>query len=303
MYYCEDCRVKNSWPDAFTYSQGKCECCGKSARCWDRPSSSLPPATFTAPATPVSAPMDEKQDRKSAFLDHLAASDKMVEGWPAWKTGLWKSEGAAPMGTNGEAIPLPIYPRPMDFSKQGTPRFSVGQMLDYARDYASHVCAQQNDRIRHLERELEMTRKVISIQELATKSNEKIDALREKYGVGSENARKDAERARGTVAWVYECLQPGGQGIWCEFFSRNQPSTAGYIRNVRPLAYIDGRTAGTAPDELVEIGNRMATTLEVLACALKNPGTAEGVRRTVEEWRAAAPTPLNGKEEANADQV
>jgi hypothetical protein len=65
------------------------------------------------------------------------------------------------------------------------------------------------------------------------------------------------------------------------------------------ITYIDGRTAGIVPDDPLEIGNRMATTLEVLATALKNPGTAEGVRRTVEEWRAAAPTPNSGKEEAN----
>lgn len=44
MFYCEPCRAENNWPDSISRSSGKCECCGKSAICWDRPSSSLPPA-------------------------------------------------------------------------------------------------------------------------------------------------------------------------------------------------------------------------------------------------------------------
>lgn len=37
-------------------------------------------------------------------------------------------------------------------------------------------------------------------------------------------------------AWVYECKQPGDdKDKWAEFFSRNKPSDAPYIRNARPL--------------------------------------------------------------------
>lgn len=37
------------------------------------------------------------------------------------------------------------------------------------------------------------------------------------------------------AAWSYECLQPGGNGIWCEFFSREKPSADTHIRNIFPL--------------------------------------------------------------------
>jgi hypothetical protein len=37
------------------------------------------------------------------------------------------------------------------------------------------------------------------------------------------------------AAWSYECLQPGGNGIWCEFFSREKPSADTHIRNISPL--------------------------------------------------------------------
>jgi Lar family restriction alleviation protein len=38
------------------------------------------------------------------------------------------------------------------------------------------------------------------------------------------------------VAWMYECRQPvRDQDIWCEFFSRDKPEPASYLRNVQPL--------------------------------------------------------------------
>jgi hypothetical protein len=43
FYYCESCRVKNDWPSTFTQRYCKCEMCGKTALCWDRPSSGFPP--------------------------------------------------------------------------------------------------------------------------------------------------------------------------------------------------------------------------------------------------------------------
>jgi len=42
MFYCEKCRKKRRWPESLTKSYGPCECCGKTAECHDRPSSSLP---------------------------------------------------------------------------------------------------------------------------------------------------------------------------------------------------------------------------------------------------------------------
>lgn len=42
MFYCEDCRKRNDWPDSLSLSRGQCEACGKTAHCYDRPSSTLP---------------------------------------------------------------------------------------------------------------------------------------------------------------------------------------------------------------------------------------------------------------------
>jgi hypothetical protein len=55
---------------------------------------------------PVSAPLDTHEQRKRDFLNHLAASSKMVEGWPAWKTGLWKTDSGTPLDT--QALPPPV---------------------------------------------------------------------------------------------------------------------------------------------------------------------------------------------------
>jgi hypothetical protein len=46
MFYCEPCRIEREWPESVLQSRGPCECCGKQAICWDRPSSSLPLPNF-----------------------------------------------------------------------------------------------------------------------------------------------------------------------------------------------------------------------------------------------------------------
>jgi len=51
MFYCEKCKVKNEWPEGFMKSFGRCECCGKSADCYDVASSRLP-----LPKTKVTTP-------------------------------------------------------------------------------------------------------------------------------------------------------------------------------------------------------------------------------------------------------
>lgn len=44
MFYCQDCAKRNDWPnDEFVpRSRGPCEVCGKTASCYDVPSSCLP---------------------------------------------------------------------------------------------------------------------------------------------------------------------------------------------------------------------------------------------------------------------
>lgn len=55
MFYCEPCGKKSDWPtwDFLPQSRGPCEMCGKSAACFDVPSSSLPvqKAKRTTPKT------------------------------------------------------------------------------------------------------------------------------------------------------------------------------------------------------------------------------------------------------------
>lgn len=42
MFYCEKCRVGNTWPESFGKSRGRCELCKEYAVCNDRPSSTFP---------------------------------------------------------------------------------------------------------------------------------------------------------------------------------------------------------------------------------------------------------------------
>jgi len=42
MFFCEDCRLKNSWPIGISASQGTCEVCGTEKVCYDVPSRNLP---------------------------------------------------------------------------------------------------------------------------------------------------------------------------------------------------------------------------------------------------------------------
>lgn len=52
MLYCEDCRIKRSWPEGYLSSNGRCELCGETSLCHDRPSRTLPPPP--KPETPMS---------------------------------------------------------------------------------------------------------------------------------------------------------------------------------------------------------------------------------------------------------
>lgn len=42
MFFCEECEKRNEWPNSLFKSFGRCEVCGKAARCNDVPSKYLP---------------------------------------------------------------------------------------------------------------------------------------------------------------------------------------------------------------------------------------------------------------------
>jgi len=43
MLYCEECRIKRGWPEGVLPLTGRCELCGETRLCHDRPSRTLPP--------------------------------------------------------------------------------------------------------------------------------------------------------------------------------------------------------------------------------------------------------------------
>jgi hypothetical protein len=42
MFYCDNCRQENSWPESIVTSFGRCEICGENHNCYDIPSHKLP---------------------------------------------------------------------------------------------------------------------------------------------------------------------------------------------------------------------------------------------------------------------
>jgi hypothetical protein len=143
------------------------------------------------------------------------------------------------MGTNGEAIPLPPphVVRIHEFGRKGTGKHKyemsdgsivVMNELEALASAANHANSMRakDARIAELERDLEQARAAF---------------------IGSENARKDAERAWGTVRSIDSrefraladkwqlCLTTDIERVYAEL-----------------VAYIDGRTAGTAPLDPVE---------------------------------------------------
>lgn len=59
MFYCEECRAKNDWPESFFKSRGPCEMCHKTATCNDVPSkflSAAKPPVVVRKAAPGAKP-------------------------------------------------------------------------------------------------------------------------------------------------------------------------------------------------------------------------------------------------------
>jgi hypothetical protein len=42
MFYCEKCRIEKGWPESYSRSTGRCECCNEKTICHDVPSKHLP---------------------------------------------------------------------------------------------------------------------------------------------------------------------------------------------------------------------------------------------------------------------
>ncbi len=62
MFYCDECKEKNKWPESFTKSVGHCESCGKYIVCHDVPSRFLPPVDYSGSrceAADIIAEMDQ----------------------------------------------------------------------------------------------------------------------------------------------------------------------------------------------------------------------------------------------------
>ena len=61
MFFCEACRVKNSWPSSMLQSQGPCELCKKVALCHDVQSKFLPIAQQFVPSPPLNKDLLRKE--------------------------------------------------------------------------------------------------------------------------------------------------------------------------------------------------------------------------------------------------
>lgn len=65
MFYCEDCRIRTGWPTAFVMSYGRCEICGRTAECYDRPSSSLPDPIIKKTVEPIKREITKEEHNKA----------------------------------------------------------------------------------------------------------------------------------------------------------------------------------------------------------------------------------------------
>jgi hypothetical protein len=197
-----------------------------------------------------------------------------------------KKSVSAPMGTNGEAIPLPPpeYPKGWDHG--------VLWVDCYSRGAVENIVAQQSERIRHLERELSEHKaaRIAYANEFSLNADGEPDVgsihanirtLKRELGqakaafIGSENARKDAERARPTDA------DPTHDPL--------------YDKAVMIVRTHNRASLSLVQRHLVIGYNRTARLFEAMeANGVVSACDSKGHRRVL----AAAPTPLNGKEEA-----
>lgn len=78
MFYCEDCRKKNDWPESFTRSHGGCEMCGIVGLCYDVPSSQLPTKTK----------IKEPDEVGAARAVIASLSDSVAAGTPLYRAAV-----------------------------------------------------------------------------------------------------------------------------------------------------------------------------------------------------------------------
>ncbi len=109
MYYCEECREKNEWPESLAQSKGTCELCRKYRVCHDRKSSTLP-----------------KRKSHEVKLGDYATGDGQYftfdgrvyitagNGWSAGDVGVmrWEDGDSAWMPVETLVVPLAMPPRP-----------------------------------------------------------------------------------------------------------------------------------------------------------------------------------------------
>jgi hypothetical protein len=240
---------------------------------------------------PVSAPIVEREQRKAEFLQHLAKSSEIVDGWPSWKKGMWKSENSAPIVEELPALPM----TKAQYGLDNTLSFSAIDMRNYARE----AIAPYAERIRQLERELAELR-------AAWEAEAK---LGEAYkGIAWNGARELAERKTASIGEDGEFQDLVGDVYRAGSYNESIEKPLNVL-----IAYIDGRTAGAADaeseyelhqDDMMVAGTSGKRAYEEIlhyAAQYVQDGPVEiyKVVRTKLSVPAAAPTPKNsGMEEA-----
>lgn len=93
MFFCEECRVRNEWPEGFAKSLGPCEICGKTAACYDIPSSALPPVKREKHLYEVTLSLSQvKVEHVGEVLRRLQAVDYSFEEEGVAIDSMWSVE-------------------------------------------------------------------------------------------------------------------------------------------------------------------------------------------------------------------
>jgi hypothetical protein len=192
-----------------------------------------------------------------------------------------------------QALPPPKYPQ-MKVLIHGELVEQCGYTVEQVRGLAEHI--------KKLERELKAAR-TVSDQHFADILTLRAELEQAKSAFeGSEAARKDAERARGPVQSVDTPEFRALAQAWSDAAGESWPSKTLECWNAL-IAYIDGRTAGTAPDGWKPVHQTFYGVegwRDIEEHAVDEHKSMGFEVRTV--YVAAAPTPINsGMEEANGN--